>query len=327
MNAGDPGWQDHLIAAEQAAYQAYPFDGWQADQLGDRGTVYTCDGDPVEHAQQFDSMISAYGAATGKQIVFNAVSQYGQQQVADNPHLGYLYTEVWGGTYADLKQIIDDNRTWSGGKGSVLAAYLNSTHAESGGTFNLPGVLTTNAVVFAAGGAHNELGDIQHMLNGPYYPNANLDVGADLRAALLDYYNFLVAYENLLRGLGVAEVDATTRIANVPTSTNGQGNTVWTFTKTSGGREVVHFLNLLGNEDTAWDDTNATRNPPTALEDVTVRHYYHGGTPTTVNLASPDIQGGEAMALDFTTGHDDHGRYVEFALPSLSYWDLVWLDH
>ena len=32
-----PGWQEYLLSQEAAVFAAYPFDGWQVDQIGDQG--------------------------------------------------------------------------------------------------------------------------------------------------------------------------------------------------------------------------------------------------------------------------------------------------
>ena len=58
----------------------------------------------------------------------------------------------------------------------------------------------TNAVIFAFGGAHLELGE--HMLGKEYFPNSNLAMKSDLQKALPAYYDFMVAYQNLLRNGG-----------------------------------------------------------------------------------------------------------------------------
>jgi dextranase len=53
----------------------------------------------------------------------------------------------------------------------VFAAYLNYNKADNGGSgdkmMNTPGVLLTDAVMFALGGSHLELGD--HMLSREYF--------------------------------------------------------------------------------------------------------------------------------------------------------------
>jgi dextranase len=72
--------------------------------------------------------------------------------------------------------MIDNGFSWSNGRAVVLAAYMDynyaSTHA--GAQFNEPGVLLTDATIFASGGAHIELGDGHRILDNEYFPNHNL---------------------------------------------------------------------------------------------------------------------------------------------------------
>jgi dextranase len=330
MDPAHTDWQNHLAARENDAFAVFPFDGFQADQLGARPVVHTCGGEEVDLASRFGAWIDAFARHTGKRIVFNAVGQYGQDQVAANPHLAYLYTEAWPATgqrtYADLKAVIEHNREVSGGKPTVLAAYLNAARGETPGEFNTAGVLMADAVIFASGGAHNELGDVGHMLSSPYYPHFNLSMTGELRRALGDYYSFLVAYQNLLRDRDVEPAAADVVMPGVETSNDGTGGTVWTFARQKGDTEILHFINLLGTTDTSWVDTDGRRPPPPVQTGRTVRHYFHGDPPRTVSLASPDLGGGQARQLEFTRGSDERGAYIEFTLPSLAYWDMVWIN-
>ena len=63
--------------------------------------------------------------------------------------------------------------------------------------FNTPGVLLTDAVIFALGGSHLELGD--HMLCREYFPSTALQMNDVLKTAMIRYYDFMTAYQNLLR--------------------------------------------------------------------------------------------------------------------------------
>lgn len=71
---------------------------------------------------------------------------------------------------------------------------MNYDLANNKGYFNTPSVLMTNSVIFAFGGAHLELGE--HMLGKEYFPNNNLSMKDDLKNSLVNYYDFLVAYQN-----------------------------------------------------------------------------------------------------------------------------------
>jgi dextranase len=334
FNPGDTGWQSYILSRENDVFAAYPFDGWQADQLGDQGTTYDCNGNLVNVPNTFSGFITAAASQLHKSIVFNAVGQYGQQQVAANANLPFLYTECWPAngptSYNDLQTTVNNNTTWSSGKKTVLAAYLDQAYGQgfsdtAPGFFSDPGVLLTEATVFASGGDHIDLGDVDHMLTQPYYPNEHLLMDSSLQQAVRSDYDFMVAYENLLRD-GLSTSTNVVSIPGVSTSTNGSAGTVWTFVRSKTGTDVLHFINLLNSTSTSWMDTNANTPAPPLKKNVSVKYYYGTGTPSAVKFASPDLNGGSAQSLSFTTGTDAGGSYVQFTLPSLDYWDMVWVS-
>jgi dextranase len=60
------------------------------------------------------------------------------------------------------------------------------------------------------------------------------------------------------------------------------------------------------------------------MTNLTVK-YYAIKTVKSVTFASPDVNGGRSMSLPFTTGSDSGGSYVTFTIPSLLYWDMVYM--
>lgn len=63
---------------------------------------------------------------------------------------------------------------------------------------------------------------------------------------------------------------------------------------------------------------------PLLLNGLRVKYY----TPeeiTGIWLASPDEESSISTSLIFEKGEDDNGRYLEFEVPSLQYWDLLYM--
>src|SRR5690606_36339370 len=106
-----------------------------------------------------------------KKHALNAVDQFGQREILSSG-MDFAYSEVWNrNQYADLAAVLQENATHSQGTvNSVLAAYMN--YGATDGNFNTPAVLLADAVIFAFGGAHLELGE--HMLSSEYFPDASL---------------------------------------------------------------------------------------------------------------------------------------------------------
>ncbi len=302
------------------------------DQIGDQGPKYDSVGHPVDVWKTFRPFLNAAKSRLNRQIVFNNVGGYGLYDTAVHSTEDAVYVECWDffgqASYHDLKRVIDQASSWSGGKGVILPAYMDYGYAKRFSSrrpaaFNPPGVLLTNAVIFASGGTHLELGDGGFLLDSEYFPNHALVPSAFLLGRLQDYYDFQVAYENLLCG-GLANSTNAVHLS-VPFSSDGSPNAVWAFAKSGGVVRTISLINLIGERNTAWKDDNADYPPPTPQTDVTVKYYCGRGAVGGVNLASPDAEGGRSTALSYRTGADGAGRYVQFTVPRLNYWDLIYI--
>jgi len=317
-------WQQYIAAKNNDVYQVYNFDGYHVDQVGDRGTVYNYDGKKVDLAATFNSFLTAMKAVhPGKKIVMNAVNQFGQQNSIATAPVDFTYAELWTGNegYKELAAAIQNNYTYSNGKSSVLAAYLNYNKAENPGTFNTAGVLMANAVIFAFGGSHIELGE--HMLAKEYFPNNNLRMNDDLKKAIVAYYDFLTAYENLLRDSGAfntVPVSCTNRKMNVE-AWPPQSGKVAVQGRLVGSKQVLHFINFANASSFDWRDTNGTLPEPNTIAAADVEVNYTG-TATKVWMASPDSNFGIPQQLTFT----QTGSTLKFTLPQLKYWDMLVIE-
>lgn len=325
LDPSNTEWQDYVANENQKVYQHLNFDGFHMDQLGDRGTRYTYDGNPVDLSQTFKPFIeSMKNANPDKDHILNAVNQYGQEEIAQSPS-DVLYTEVWSPNdrYSDLANIIKLNNSYSNGtKKTILAAYMNYDMADSEGYFNTPGVLMTNAVIFAFGGSHLELGE--HMLGNEYFPNDNLSMKPDLKNALPNYYDFLVAYENLLRDGGtfnnvaITSLDGKLPIGGWPA---GQGS-VASIGRKVDNKQVIHLINFIDSETSYWRDNEGNQAVPGLVKNGQLSVKVEK-TVKNVWVASPDIIGGAARNLEFS---ENDGR-IAFTVPELKYWTMLVIEY
>ena len=321
INVYDPGntnWQSFLNAAHNEVYNAtnLHFDGYHTDQLGDFGTVYNYNGTQIYPDQSFDDFLnSAKAAQPGKSLVMNAVNQFGQQQIGQSP-VDFTYSELWTGNeeYYSLGNVIQQNNGYKN-VNTVLAAYVNKGKSGSPGLFNPASVLMADAVIFAFGGAHIELGE--HMLGNEYFPNSNLQMSATLEKDLLAYYDFSVAYENILRD---------GRTFNSVTLSGGTNVRYWppvqgkvaTVGAQWGSSQVFHVLNYSNAQTLNWRDDNQVQPAPATISNLALNFPYT--TPITrMWVASPDFNQGQPQAITYTQSNG----VVNFSLPSLKYWSMV----
>ncbi len=324
LDASNTGWQKYIQNENRKIYQYLDFDGYHMDQLGDWGMHYTYEGEPIQVDKTYKPFIESIKVEQpSKFIAMNAVNQYGQKYIATSP-ADFLYTEVWApnDTYADLAYVIQQNDVYSNySKNTVLAAYMNYELAEKKGFFNTASVLMTNAVIFAFGGAHLELGE--HMLGKEYFPNNNLSMKDDLKEALVSYYDFLVAYQNLLRDGGalnqvsVQSEDGNLSLNNWPPI---QGSTA-VVCKKVGSRQMLHFLNFTGSRTMQWRDNKGEQVTPVQLKECKIAVETDQPVKR-VWVASPDVAGAVSRELNFICKDNK----VIFVLPELKYWSMVVLE-
>lgn len=323
MNPADPGWQNYLIGQQKKVYRYLPFDGWHVDQLGDRGTVYDENSHVVPLQNSFSELLNQIRCQTpGKDLVMNAVGQFGQQDIA-SADVNFLYSEVWDQTpsYGDLRKIIDANSNYSGDrKSSVLAAYMDYRKSDGTGTFNTPGVLLTDSVIFASGGDHIELGE--HMLSKEYFPFSHLAMSSDLQNRITHYYDFLTAYENLLRDGAKNEPIDVHSEELLPLSADPQQGHIWTFARQKGNQTILHLINFLDARSMNWRDTDGTQTKPATRRDLNFTAAEKKNVKK-IWLASPDYKNGIPVSLPF----QQKGGAVHLNVPSFEYWDMIVFDY
>lgn len=325
LDPANTEWQEYIGERNDDVYAVLDFDGYQIDQLGNRGTRYDYDGNQVDLPAGYASFINAMKTLhPQKRLVMNAVSGYGAEQIAGSGKVDFCYNEMWNSEdqFTDLRSTIEANDSYSGGTlKTVFAAYMNYDLANNIGTFNTPGVLLTNAVIFALGGSHLELGE--HMLCKEYFPNSNLGMSEELQEAMVAYYDFLVAYQNLLRdGGSLNEVTVTSADGklNFAPWAPSLGNVV-TLGRKVGTRQVVHLLNFSQANSLSWRDLNGTMPEPQLVESFAV-DITTADPVERVWMASPDIDGGAVRELPF----ENTATGVRITIPSIKYWDMIVLE-
>jgi dextranase len=326
LNPENSDWQRYLAERNDEVYANFDFDGFHIDQVGSRGTVYDYDGTKINLPRAFASFINAMKAAhPQKSLVMNAVANYGARQIANTANVDFLYNELWDGEskFSDLLTAKQANSAYSNQQlQTIFAAYMNYNKSSAAGSFNTAGVLLTDAVMFAIGAAHLELGD-GHMLCHEYFPNGNLKMSQELQAAIVCYYDFLVAYETWLRGGGnETAMDITS--SNAAITINAwppQLKKVTAYCKDVNGKRVVHLLNFQQANSLSWRDMDGTMPTPNTLSDLALS-FNSTEKVNKIWAATPDALGGAPQELSFK----QENGVVTFTLPSLKYWTMLVIE-
>jgi dextranase len=347
FNPASQGWRDWMADEFQIVFNNFGFDGWHIDTLGDRGTLYDWNKNSFSLDNTYAGFVNDMRNQLGsKHLVVNTVSNYGEWQIAQNSSADIVYSELWTESdeddFYDLSVILNNIQNQTS-KSAVIAGYMNYDRAKSysdssPGQFKEASILLADAAIFASGGWHIELGDGTNLLSNEYFPSRKLVMPTTLKAKLLNYYDFAVAYENLLRDNvwdGNKRVDYDLG-GSIPSGYDATANRVWKMAKWRNGYggvnyyDIAHLINLRSCSHTKWRDPAGNFNPPTEITNKKVRLYYDNDWGASrVWYASPDYDGGKANEVTSYTRAYDSGEgkwYVEFTLPRLKYWTMVWLE-
>jgi dextranase len=341
FNILNEGWQEYIFRAEKEAIEKMGFDGWHGDTIGENGRMQTPEngplgydenGTPIQYVKDGYTIFlnKAKEALGDKYLVFNPVGAQGIEKVNES-NVDVLYAEFWPwdknrwgqhyDTYNAIQREIFAAAKESGGKSLVVAGYVN--YKAPGEHFNPAAVLLMDAVVFSAGGARIELGNGSNMLSNEYFPGDGAKtMGPELKEKVLRMYDFITAYENLLRN-GPQPAERTIELKDVRQTSAGAGDAVWTFAAATGGYEMLHLINLTGT-DGLWRDENQLKPEPGLIGFIPVR-YYTDAKVEALYMASPDGENIAPQELAYEAGSDNKGSYVAFTVPSLHYWDMVFM--
>ena len=194
------------------------------------------------------------------------------------------------------------------------------------GEFDEDSVRLENAVMFASGATHIQLGDNIQSLSHEYYPNRSKSLTVSLRTALRRYYDFITAYENLLFDRDVQMLGTATQQIAITTGQHvldGGINGIYTLLRRWRAYDIVHLINFIGLDDHYWRNQAPT---PIFQENIGLRYYAVDlDTIDAVYVASPDFAAGTARRIEFTRGSDERGTFIECTIPRLEYWDMLLL--
>lgn len=165
------------------------------------------------------------------------------------------------------------------------------------------------------------------MLSREYFPaDTRLSVSTELREALRHYYDFLTAYENVLRdNVEIRPCAVQVSIANQETNPLAVPQTIWTISRSKNDWTMVHLINLLGSNDPHWRDVEMVRPRPPRLHNLSVRVALARPVHS-ISWASPDVDGGRLHPLRFTAHKENGMTVVQASVPSLDYWDTLFIE-
>ncbi|MAS35547.1 MAG: hypothetical protein CL610_16160 [Anaerolineaceae bacterium] len=324
--APDSPWTDHLLGEFRRVLAETNFDGIHIDQYGAPMVGLDHDNQRVRLDEAFPAFINATAALVDEArgdtgvTIFNAVRNWPMPAVAPSDQ-DAVYIEVWEPyrDFIDLHRIVVEAQKLGNQKPVILAAYMSPAWAAN--------VRLANAMIFASGGYHIELGEPGVLLADPYFPKFET-MTPTMQQVMQRYYDFRVRYENVLYP---GAVDATTErasalsIAGVETlAWNGTKDAVAVIVRQGDDFETFSLVNLLGIAHSYWEQ--ALPAAPTVQHDLHVQVRVSKPVRQ-VWAASPDFDNIAPQTVPFTTGSDAVGSTISFNLSELQYWQIIVLDY
>jgi len=325
IRPGSP-WVAHMMKEFDLILEHTDFDGIHLDQYGDPKVGYNKDGTKYSLEEPLANFINETKVHVLKQredgaVVFNAVTSWPIEYVAPADQ-DLVYIEVWPPHiwFDDLNKLIVQAQKLGHGKSVVMAAYINPQDIHN--------ILLADAVIFASGGGHIELGEENALLADPYFPDYG-PVSEELSPILHRYYDFTVRYQDVI---GPRTTDAMMEYSGkvfvkrldtgevINTAANAVKNKVWPIVRAGEGFTTISLINMLGLDDPEWK--KSIESSPTELGLLEVRIEDVEKEVLNVWFASPD-------------GDDLSGKQVQFKkenntlvveLPSLFYWDMIVIE-
>lgn len=314
----DSPWIEYLLDQFDKVLYKMHFDGIHLDQYGDPKQGYDVLGNKFSLEQPLAETINLTKELVLKHrkdgtVVFNAVTNWPIESVAPSKQ-DFIYIEVWPpyNWFDDLHTLITQAQTLGAGKPVVLAAYVDPAFEHN--------VRLIDAIIFASGGAHIELGENNAMLADAYFPRYKA-MSPKLSEVIQRYYDFVVRYQDVI---GPRTSDATPAYARnisidgISTSPGQRKNKVWPIVRQNGDFLAINLINLQGVESLEW--AKALENAPRPLGITNMRLLGIERKIEGVWFTSPDEQSISLIPLDFKEGD---GNTIIFEIPSLEYWDLI----
>ncbi|WP_457101459.1 glycoside hydrolase family 66 protein [Microbacterium sp. P5_E9] len=341
------GWRRWIIDQYVAAIRELGFDGIHIDQYGyPKRSVSRASGEwqEVDLGVEFTGFVEqaareTLAAAPDGGSIFNLVNAWPLEEMPKVSSDAATYIEVWDpySTYRDLYDLIRRSRELRPAKQVVLAAYLHAFHPAEG---RQDGAMNTFRLAWAtinsSGGFQLLAGEGAGLLTEAYYPNYGVLPDEDFEI-VRRYADFAVRNTGALHGGGIdvawTQVGPTNDVillehddlaGNV--ASYGAGavpGTVWTITREYSHVTTLNLVNLVGIESGRWNSAQLT--PPKVLAALKVRVVVTGRV-NGVWWDTPDDGEGTARPLEFTVVNGERNRFLEFVIPSLQVWSMVWWE-
>lgn len=317
--AGSP-WVQHLLSQFDDVLKRTAFDGIHLDQYGDPKIAYDSQGNPYDVAPALVGIINATRGLVdqdrpgGGAVVFNAVTAWPIEQVAPSRQ-DISYIEVWPPytQFTDLHQLITQAQGLGNNKPVVLAAYIDPVMQSN--------ARLMDAIIYASGGGHIEMGEKDGYLADPYFPKYKT-LTPELSAILKRYIQFTIRYEDVFGPAGrelTKDWQNRISVGGMKYSASMLYNKVYPLVRENDHYTAVNLVNLLGLSHGEWAKAAET---PAGLGETSIEINDVTRQVKQVWFGSPDELEIGAQPVPWV----QQGSTLQVTIPGFSYWGMVLIE-
>lgn len=314
-------WANHLLNQFHEVLNTLNFDGIHLDQYGDPKNGYDFSGYKFSLAEALADTINETKKVVQEHkengtVVFNAVTNWPIETVAKSD-VDFIYIEVWFPYtwFSDLSNLIVQAQELSGGKPVILAAYIDPSFIHN--------VLLMDAVIFANGGGHIELGEEGGMLSDAYFPKYQ-KISDELQTQLIRYYEFAIRYQDFIGPRAWSNTHYNFGGIFIDGSSSNPSqvvNHIWPVLRESESTTSINLVNFSGINNPEWSHEIIT--PPNVHENILIELKNIKKEPKEILYSSPDNALYSLEGIDFKILERNGKQILQFIVPKLAYWDLI----
>ena len=363
-NPANGRWQKWITSQYLAALKGWGFDGVHLDTLGapdSKITPFDAKGRIIDDFGHYLAVFANHvQAATGACTDINQVSAWDLQDEAVRGNSCNLYIEPHPefedhASFASFNGLMEQIHEWTS-RPLIVAYYpeqvmsksLDPSHAlnsdvnycnpeddngQKACPASSPGIELMLGQVAVSGASELMLGDIDHLIPGPFFPRPSLKMKPDLQQFLADYYNWFVGFRDLLRGPSLSTPDIVTISDSaghdIGSALGNPGKIYyhpWEHAGVAGG---LSLTNLVGLANDRIDDPDGKHNPE-EQKNIKITMQLYGNKPTgQAWFAAPDYNHGFPQRISYSVGTSGPGNSsytATFTIPSLKTSGIAWVE-
>lgn len=313
-------WTGYLLDEFEDILKKTMFDGIHLDQYGAPKQGYDVQGQFFRLEQPLTDLIDATHTVVGEQrgengtVIFNAVTNWPIEHVAPSQE-DVVYIEVWSPytSFNDLSSLIVQAQELGGGKPVVLAAYIDPFYETN--------ALLNDAIIFANGAGHIEMGENGGYLADPYFPQYAIPT-QQLSETLQRYYEFSIRYQNVIgpdTRSGNLTYGQKINLPGINTAPGMLYDKVMPIIRESDGYLAINLINLLGLPNGEWG-TGLTVTP-TSLDRLELELKDLDQKIKSAWFATPDDEDISLVPIEFKV----EDGVLTVTVPHLDYWGMILL--